>query len=160
QEGHVVAIKGVGGFHLACDAANATAVAELRHRKRREAKPLAVMVEDLDSAGMLAYVSPAEAALLASPARPSVLGRRRDEATAAAEVAPGCRDIGLLLPYTALHHLLLGATGRPLVMTSGNTSDEPITYRDGDACRRLYSIADLVLTHDREILTPCDDSVA
>ena len=159
HEGGIVAIKGVGGFHLACDATNAGAVAELRRRKRREAKPLAVMVVNLEEACALAHVSPTEASLLASPAHPIVLVRRRDIGGVAEEVAPGCRELGLVLPYTALHHLLLGEAGRPLVMTSGNASDEPIAHRDDDARQRLRGIVDLFLTHNREIVTPCDDSV-
>jgi hydrogenase maturation protein HypF len=159
REGRVVAVKGVGGFHLACDATSGAAVAELRRRKRREAKPLAVMVEDLDAARAIAHVAASEAALLRSPARPIVLLERRRDIAVADEVAPGCREVGLLLPYTALHHLLLAAVGRPLVMTSANASDEPIVHGDGEARRRLQGIADHFLTHDREIVTPCDDSV-
>jgi len=159
RAGCIVAIKGVGGFHLACDATNARAVAELRRRKRREAKPLAVMVADLKAARELAHVSSTEASLLVSPAHPIVLVRRRAGGRVAKEVAPGCRDLGLVLPYTALHHLLLAEAGCPVVMTSGNASDEPIAHRDDDARRRLHGIVDLFLTHDREIMTPCDDSV-
>jgi hydrogenase maturation protein HypF len=155
----VVAVKGVGGFHLACDATNNAAVAELRRRKRREAKPLAVMVANLDAARAIAHVSPGEAALLTSSARPIVLLARRDGIPVADDVAPGCRELGVLLPYTALHHLLLGDVGHPLVMTSANASDEPIVHRDDDAPRRLGEIADHFLMHDREIVAPCDDSV-
>jgi hydrogenase maturation protein HypF len=157
--GGLVAVKGVGGFHLACDATNHAAVAELRRRKRREAKPLAVMVANLDAAYAIAHVSPGEAALLTSSARPIVLLRRRDGIVMADEVAPGCRELGVVLAYTALHHLLLGVVGRPLVMTSGNATDEPIAHRDDEARLRLRGIVDLFLTHDREIVTPCDDSV-
>jgi hydrogenase maturation protein HypF len=157
--GGIVAIKGVGGFHLACDATNSAAVSELRRRKRREAKPLAVMVADLNAAHAIAHVLSGEAALLTSPARPIVLLRRRDGITLADEVAPGCRELGVVLPYSALHHLLLGAAGHPLVMTSGNASDEPIAHRDQEALPRLRGIVDLFLTQDREIVTPCDDSV-
>jgi hydrogenase maturation protein HypF len=157
--GGIVAIKGVGGFHLACDATNGTAVAELRRRKRREAKPLAVMVANLDAAHAIAHVLPGEAALLTSLARPIVLVRRRDGIAVADEVAPGCRELGVVLAYTALHHLLLGAAGHPLVMTSGNATDEPIAHRDQEARLRLRGIVDLFLTHNREIVTPCDDSV-
>ena len=157
--GGIVAVKGVGGFHVACDATNRAAVAELRRRKRREAKPLAVMVANLDAAHAIAHVSPREAALLTSSARPIVLLRRRDGIVMADEVAPGCPELGVVLAYTGLHHLLLGAVGRPLVMTSGNASDEPIAHRDEEARLRLRGIVDLFLTHDREIVTPCDDSV-
>jgi hydrogenase maturation protein HypF len=159
RDGRIVAVKGVGGYHLACDATNNAAVAELRQRKHREAKPLAVMIVSLDEALAIAHVSPDEATLLVSAARPIVLLARRDGITLADEVAPGCREVGVQLPYTALHHLLLGALGRPLVMTSANTSDEPIVHRDDDAQRRLGEIADHFLTHDREIVAPCDDSV-
>jgi len=157
--GGVIAIKGVGGFHLACDATNESAVAELRRRKRRETKPLAVMVGSVDAARAIAQLSPDEATLLASSVRPIVLLRRWQAIAVADAVAPGCRELGVMLPYTALHHLLLRAVRRPLVMTSANSSDEPIVYRDDDARRRLRGIAHHFLTHDREILTPCDDSV-
>jgi hydrogenase maturation protein HypF len=160
RAGGVVAIKGVGGYHLACDALNAEAVAALRRRKRREAKPLAVMVADVVEARALCHVSDAEARLLASAARPIVLLATRAGASVAEEVAPGCRELGLILPYTPLHHLLLDAVGRPLVMTSGNASDEPIAHRDADALTRLRGVVDLFLTHDRPIQVACDDSVA
>jgi hydrogenase maturation protein HypF len=160
RHGRIVAVKGIGGYHLACSAMAGPAVAEVRRRKRREAKPLAVMVADLEAARALAHVSDAEAGLLTSAARPVVLLRRRADAPIADEVAPDCRELGILLPYSALHHLLLGAVGSPLVMTSANVSDETITYRDDDARQRLRGIADLTLAHDRPIEVPCDDSVA
>jgi hydrogenase maturation protein HypF len=160
RNGGIVAIKGVGGYHLACDATAGPTVAELRRRKRRDAKPLAVMVADPAEARALGHVSEAEAGLLACSARPIVLVRRRAAAPLADEVAPGCRDLGIMLPYTPLHHLLLEAVGRPLVMTSGNASDEAIAYHDDDARRRLRGVADLFLVHDRPIEVPCDDSVA
>lgn len=159
-EGGIVAIKGIGGYHLACDATRADAVAGLRRRKRRDAKPLAVMVRDVDVARRLCEVSPAEARLLTSAARPIVLLVRRPTAAVTPDVAPGTRRLGLMLPYTPLHHLLLDAVDRPLVMTSGNASDDVIAYRDDDAAGRLRGIADLVLTHDRPIEMFCDDSVA
>lgn len=159
-EGAIVAIKGIGGYHLACDATRTDAVAELRRRKRRDAKPLAVMVEDVEAARGLCEVSEVEARLLASAARPIVLLVRRPDAPLAPDVAPGTRRLGLMLPYTPIHHLLLDAAARPLVMTSGNASDDVIAYRDDDAAGRLRSIADLVLTHDRPIERFCDDSVA
>ena len=160
RAGGVIAVKGVGGYHLACDARNGGAVAALRRRKRREAKPLAVMVADILEARALCQVSDAEARLLASAARPIVLLARRASTGIAEEVAPGCRELGIILPYTPLHHLLLAAAGTPLVMTSGNASDEPIAHRDTDALTRLQGIADLLLTHDRPIHVRCDDSVA
>ncbi len=160
QRGGIVAVKGVGGYHLACDATAGATVAELRRRKRRDAKPLAVMVSDLDQARVLGHVSEAEARLLISAARPIVLVARLAAAPIADEVAPSCRELGLMLPYTPLHRLLLEAVGRPLVMTSGNASDETIAYRDDDARRRLQGESDLLVVHDRPIETPCDDSVA
>ena len=160
RDGGIVGIKGIGGYHLACDATNAAAIAELRRRKRREAKPLAVMVNDLTAARALCRVSDAEARLLASPARPIVLLTKRADATLADGVAPGGRELGLLLPYTPLHHLLLDAVESPLVMTSGNATDDTIAHLDDDAQRRLSGVADVLLTHDRPIEVPCDDSVA
>lgn len=160
REGSVVAVKGLGGFHLACDATSPEAVRRLRRRKRREEKPLAVMARDLAEAERLAVLSEAERELLLSVERPIVLARRRETSGLAPEVAPDSPLVGLLLPYTPLHHLLLEAAGRPLVMTSGNLSEEPIAFRDEEALRRLGSVADLFLVHDREIETRADDSVA
>jgi hydrogenase maturation protein HypF len=160
--GAIVAIKGVGGYHLACDAMNDAAVAELRRRKRRDARPFALMVGDLDGARQICLVSTAEAELLVSPARPIVLLRRRPDpdARVSPAVAPRLRELGVMLPYTPLHHLLLRRVARPLVMTSANTSDEPLIHDDTDARARLVPFADLVLSHDRRIHAPCDDSVA
>ena len=158
--GRIVAVKGIGGFHLACDAGSSAAVAELRRRKRREEKPLAVMVAGLAEAGRLAALEPAERELLASPERPIVLAARRPGAPLAPELAPGSPLVGLLLPYSPLHHLLLEAAGRPLVMTSGNLSEEPIAAGNGEALARLGAVADLFLLHDREIESRADDSVA
>ena len=160
RKGAIVAIKGIGGYHLACDATNAASVSELRRRKRRDAKPLALMVKDLDAARAVCELTLREADVLGSAARPIVLATTREESAVAAEVAPGMRHLGLMLPYTPLHHLLLDAVDRPLVMTSGNASDEPIAYTDEDALGRLGNTADLVATHDRPIHVPCDDSVA
>jgi hydrogenase maturation protein HypF len=160
ERGGIVAIKGIGGYHLACDATSPAAVAELRRRKQRDAKPLAVMVQGLTAARALCRVSDAEAALLESPARPIVLLARRPGVEVAADVAPAMRELGIMLPYTPLHHLLLEAVGRPLVMTSGNASDDVIAHTDDDAIRRLGSMVDLVVTHDRPIQAACDDSVA
>jgi hydrogenase maturation protein HypF len=158
--GRIAAVKGVGGYHLACDATSSPAVRLLRERKRREEKPLAVMVGDLDAARALARLDGAEERLLCSVERPIVLCRRRPGAALAPEIAPDSPLVGLLLPYTPLHHLLLAAAGRPLVMTSGNLSEEPIAFEDDDALRRLGGIADLFLVHDRPIASRCDDSVA
>jgi hydrogenase maturation protein HypF len=156
----VAAVKGLGGFHLACDATSPQAVRRLRTRKRREEKPLAVMVPDLTAARALAELSPAEEALLASVERPIVLCRRRAGAGLAPEVAPESPLVGLLLAYSPLHQLLLAAAGRPLVMTSGNLSDEPLAVEEEEALRRLSGVADLFLVHDRPIASRCDDSVA
>jgi hydrogenase maturation protein HypF len=158
--GRIVAVKGLGGYHLVCDAADEEAVAALRARKHREDKPFALMVADADDASALVDVSAATRELLEQTARPIVLAPRRLEAPVADAVAPGAPELGVMLPYTPLHHLLLAdAGGRPLVMTSGNVSDEPIAYRDDDALARLAGIADLFLVHDRPIETRSDDSV-
>ncbi|HVB80282.1 MAG TPA: carbamoyltransferase HypF [Candidatus Binataceae bacterium] len=159
-EGSIVALKGIGGFHLACDATSSSAVARLRLRKHRDEKPFAVMVRELEDAERLAALCPAERALLCSPERPIVLAHRHPDANLAAEVAPESLLVGIMLAYTPLHHLLLAAAQRPLVMTSGNRSDEAIAYRDEEALLRLAGIADAFLIHDREIVTRCDDSVA
>jgi hydrogenase maturation protein HypF len=157
--GLIVAIRGLGGFHLAVDAWNEGAVRRLRARKHREAKPLAVMVRTLDQARALGVVGPEEERLLSSPERPVVLLRRRPEAGAAPSVAPGLDTIGVMTAYTPLHHLLLERAARPLVMTSGNVSEEPIATANTDALARLGGIADAFLLHDREIVSRYDDSV-
>ncbi|HYV44319.1 MAG TPA: carbamoyltransferase HypF [Myxococcaceae bacterium] len=158
EEGRVVAIKGLGGYHLACDGTNEAAVAALRQRKGRLAKPFAVMVADLAGAAMLGELSAESAARLSGPARPIALLPSRGGV--APSVAPGVAWLGVMLPYTPLHHLLLRELeGRPLVMTSGNRSDEPIAYEDEAALRQLRGVADLFLTHDRPIHIRCDDSV-
>src|SRR6185437_12290293 len=149
RQGVIVAVKGLGGYHLAADAASEAAVAALRARKHREDKPFAVMVADLDAAQRLGLVGYAEAALLTSQARPIVLLARRPDADVAASTAPGNRRLGIMLPYTPLHHLLLASVGRPLVLTSGNVSDEPIAYRDEDALDRLGGIADALIRRSR-----------
>jgi hydrogenase maturation protein HypF len=158
--GQVVAIKGLGGFHLACDATSAHAVQRLRERKRREEKPLAVMVMDPAHAAEIAVLDEAERRLLESVERPIVLAMQRAGHLLAREVAPNNPLVGVMLPYTPLHHLLMRDVGRPLVMTSANLSEEPLAYRNDEALQRLSGIADLFLMHDREIETRCDDSVA
>lgn len=158
--GEIVAVKGLGGFHLACDATDDAALAMLRARKLRDEKPFAVMVRDLAAVRQLAEVSADEAALLISPERPIVLVARKPDAPIAKAVAPDTELVGLMLPYTPLHHLLLAAVGRPLVMTSANPSDEPICADNAEAVARLGAIADALLVHDRAIATRCDDSVA
>ncbi|HXW08278.1 MAG TPA: carbamoyltransferase HypF [Vicinamibacterales bacterium] len=159
EAGCIVAIKGLGGFHLACDATSAAAIDRLRQRKRRDEKPFAVMARDLEHAQALAVLTVDEGRLLASSARPIVLVPRREQSCLAPAVAPGNPWVGLFLPYAPLHHLLLGLVRRPLVMTSGNLSEEPIAIGNEEALERLRAIADLFLLHDREIVTRCDDSV-
>jgi hydrogenase maturation protein HypF len=159
KRGAVVAVKGLGGFHLACDATNAAAVRLLRARKHRDEKPFGVMVGDLDAAMAVAEVTAEEADLLTSPERPIVLVRARRDTTLAPEASPETPILGLFLPYTPLHHLLLAGVDRPLVMTSANMKDEPICRDNAEARRRLDGIADAVLFHDRDIAMRCDDSV-
>ena len=160
SQGQILAIKGLGGYHLAVDAACDEAAAALRERKHREDKPFAVLAADLTQAGDLAEIDPAAAALLASPARPIVLLPKQPDAKVAPSVAPGNRFLGVMLPYTPLHHLLARIAACPIVLTSGNVSDEPIAYRDEDALARLRPIAGAFLTHDRAIYVRTDDSVA
>lgn len=159
-QGGVLALRGFGGFHLVADATNPKAVELLRTRKGREAKPFAVMVRSVEAARALAQVSHAEAMLLRRPERPIVLLTARDDHRLAPGVAPGVRTLGLMLPATPLHLLLQEACPRPLVMTSGNHSEEPIAIGNGEARRRLATIADGFLLHDRDILSRADDSVA
>jgi hydrogenase maturation protein HypF len=158
-DGAIVAIKGLGGFHLACVARDEDAVAELRARKHREDKPFALMAPSAAAARDLVAMSAACEELLVSAARPIVLAPRRARARVAPSVAPGAPELGVMLPYSPLHHLLLADVREPLVMTSGNVSDEPIAYEDEDARDRLADIADLFLLHDRPIETRTDDSV-
>lgn len=170
--GDVLAIKGLGGYHLVCDALNAHAVARLRQRKQREARPFALMLPDLATVRAYTELSAAEESLLTSIQRPIVLLTQKPPATQprplAPDVAPGYATLGVMLPYTPLHALLLAAyqaalpSGYPplLVMTSGNLSDEPIVYRDDDALARLLPLADAMLTHNRPIHIRCDDSLA
>ena len=164
HDGGILAVKGIGGYHLACDANDDQAVSELRRRKRRGDKPFAVMVPDLPTARTIADVDDPSARLLCSPQRPIVLMPRRCDARIADAVAPHNPDVGVMLAYPPLHALLFGlpddAEGPPvLVMTSGNLGGEPICYTDGDALERLSRLADGWLMHDRDILVPCDDSV-
>ncbi|WP_052668456.1 carbamoyltransferase HypF [Nitriliruptor alkaliphilus] len=165
-DGAIVAVKGVGGFHLACRADEGEVVAMLRRRKQRPGKPFALLARDLDVAGRLAHIDDTEAAVLTSPAAPIVLLRRRADAPLADAVAPGNPLVGIMLPASPLHHLLLGdvpgsdvAAQDVLVMTSGNLSEEPLCTEDDEARERLAAIADAYLLHDRPIAVPCDDSV-
>jgi hydrogenase maturation protein HypF len=155
----VVAIKGLGGYHLSCDPFDEKAVKTLRGRKVRQDKPFALMARDLAQVREICHLSPEEEALLTSPAHPIVLLKRRDDNGIAEGVAPRQNTLGVMLAYTPLHHLLLRDAGIPLVMTSGNNSDEPIAYRDEEAFDQLCEIADYFLIHDREIHMRCDDTV-
>ncbi len=159
RKGKTVAVKGLGGFLLACDATSEAAVNLLRDRKHRPAKPLAVMVTSLEEARQHCDINEAEADLLASPGSPIVLMKKRPDSNIAEDVAPGLDYLGVMLPYTPLHHLLLHEAGLPLVMTSGNISEEPIARDNDEALRRLGSIADFFLIHDRDIYARYDDSV-
>jgi len=165
-DGRIVAIKGLGGFHLACDATNEAAVRELRERKRRVEKPLAMMMADAATVRDHCYVDEAAEQLLASAARPIVILHRRRESPVSTAVAPRQDTLGIMLPYTPLHYLLLepagegeGAAPTALVMTSGNVSEEPIAYRNEEALERLAPLADAFLLHNRAIHVRCDDSV-
>ncbi|MFL6031993.1 MAG: carbamoyltransferase HypF [Rubrobacteraceae bacterium] len=155
----ILAIKGLGGYHLACDPFDERAVRTLRGRKVRQDKPFALMARDPEQVRELCKVNPEEESLLTSPARPIVLLERLDSCEVAEEVAPRQNTLGVMLAYAPLHHLLLGDAGIPLVMTSGNNSDEPIAYGDEEALKQLGEIADYFLVHDRPIHMRCDDSV-
>jgi hydrogenase maturation protein HypF len=159
KEGKIVAIKGLGGFLLACDATSDKAVNRLRQRKNRPAKPLAVMVADINEAKKHSVVNEAEEKLLKSSGSPIVLLKWKPDSSISLVVAPGLKYLGLMLPYTPLHHLLMHQLGLPLVMTSGNISEEPIAKDNDEALKRLGNIADYFLVHDRDIYARYDDSV-
>ncbi|MFW5709526.1 MAG: carbamoyltransferase HypF, partial [Chloroflexota bacterium] len=163
KQGSIVAIKGLGGFHIACDATNPSAVATLRQRKHRADKPFALMMGDIDQIKAYCHVSSAEAALLQSPAAPIVLLDRRNQGAMqpaiAATVAPNQRTFGVMLPYTPLHLLLFDGTMPPLIMTSGNLVDEPIVTKNMAAREQLATLADAFLMHNRDIHIRTDDSV-
>ncbi len=158
-QGKILAIKGIGGFHLACDAADEAAVSRLRRRKGRFHKPFALMARDLDVVRRYCRISAAEAALLESPPAPILLLDRHEQTRLAPSVAPAQVSLGFMLPYSPLHHLLLAAWDRPLVMTSGNRVEEPQCIDNQEASSRLQPLADLFLLHDREIINRVDDSV-
>jgi hydrogenase maturation protein HypF len=157
--GAIIAIKGIGGYHLAGVAASERTVAALRARKHREDKPFALMAPSVTVAESLVRLDARALELLTGPERPIVLAARLPAAPVSESVAPGAPELGVMLPYSPLHHLLLADVGETLVMTSANASDEPIAYRDADALERLAGIADLFLAHDRPIETRTDDSV-
>ncbi len=159
SSGKIVVIKGIGGFHLACDALNREAVERLRQRKYREDKPFALMAKSVDVIKEYCLVSEAERFLLESERRPVVLLEKRADGVIPEAVAPRVNTLGFMLPYSPLHYLLLENLDRPLVMTSGNVADEPVCYEDEDAIRRLNKIADYFLFHDRRIHIRTDDSV-
>jgi len=158
--GRIVAIKGLTGFHLAADARSNAAVAELRRRKGRDQKALAMMVGSIEAAARLAVVGDAERRLMTAIERPIVLARKRQDCDISPHVAPRSPCFGIMLPYAPLHHLLFEGDFPPLIMTSGNLSEEPIAREDAEALDRLAGIADLFLLHNRPIHTVCDDSVA
>jgi hydrogenase maturation protein HypF len=157
--GAIVAVKGIGGYHLACRAADERAVGELRRRKHRGGKPFALIAPDLDVARELVELGPSEERLLSGRERPIVIARRRRGAAVADAVAPGSADLGVMLPHSPLHHLLVADAGEPLVVTSGNLSEEPIAHRDEEALERLGPTADAFLIHDRPIHNSAEDSV-
>ena len=159
KEGQIVAIKGIGGYHLAADPGNEHAVRELRRRKGRDEKPFALMAPDLAAIERLALCDPLEQRLLSGTERPIVLLRKGSDPPVCAQVAPGNGYFGMMLPSSPLHHLLLRGNFTALIMTSGNVSDEPMISRDDEARAQLGSIADCFLVHDREIRNQSDDSV-
>lgn len=159
RDGKILALKGLGGFHLVCDARNANAIAELRRRKQRPVKPFAVMYPSLDMARADCAITPEEEKLLTSAEAPIVLLRRNAAAAIAENVAPGNPNLGVILPYTPLHHLLMSELGFPIVATSGNRAGEPICTDEDEAVETLQGIADIFLVHNRPISGRCDDSI-
>lgn len=159
-QGSIIAIKSLGGYQLACDAFNGTSVNRLRKRKHRWDKPFALMAPDLEAVKKLCFVNPQEESLLQSSMCPIVLLRKKEPSPVADSVAPGHKFLGIMLPYTPLHHIFMRAVGTFFVMTSGNLSDEPIAYKDEECFNRLKGIADYFVTHDREIHMRTDDSVS
>lgn len=164
QQGEIVAVKGIGGYHLLCDAGNAAAIARLRANKQRPHKPLALMfpwhgADGLEQVQQQLEANAGACALLCDPARPIVLLRRRSDSTLPQSIAPGLNEIGAMLPYSPLHHLLLDGLGRPVVATSGNVSGEPVLTENAEAEQRLSNVTQIFLQHNRPIARPADDSV-
>ena len=159
RRGKILAIKGLGGFHLACDAGLENAVELLRRRKGRKDKPFAIMVRDLNVAQEITELTVEDRKLLTSPSSPIVLVRRQNSAGLASGLAPGNKYLGLMLPYTPLHLLLMQYSPPVLVMTSGNRSEEPLAFANDEALNSLKDLADGFLLHNRDIQVPCDDSV-
>ncbi|MCX7184698.1 MAG: carbamoyltransferase HypF [Nitrosospira sp.] len=164
QQGEIVAVKGIGGYHLLCDAGNAAAIARLRANKQRPHKPLALMfpwhgADGLEQVQQQLETDAGACALLCDPARPIVLLRRRSDSTLPQSIAPGLNEIGAMLPYSPLHHLLLDGLGRPVVATSGNVSGEPVLTENAEAEQRLGNVTQIFLQHNRPIARPADDSV-
>ena len=159
KKGNIVAVKGLGGFHLLCDATNTKAVAELRERKQRPVKPFAVIFPNINTLRESAEISTEEAELISSKEKPIVIVTKRPDSTLSDLIAPGLDRLGVFLPYTPLHHLLLEALDLPLVATSANLSDEPIIRNSTELLEKLGSVVDMVLDHDRDIVNANDDSV-
>ncbi len=164
QQGEIVAVKGIGGYHLLCDARNAAAISRLRARKQRPHKPLALMfpwrgADGLEQVQQELETDTSARALLCDPARPIVLLRRRSDSTLPQSIAPGLNEIGAMLPYSPLHHLLMDGLGGPVVATSGNVSGEPVLTENAEAEQRLGNVTQIFLQHNRPIARPADDSV-
>ncbi|MCK5286222.1 MAG: carbamoyltransferase HypF, partial [Thermodesulfovibrionia bacterium] len=159
QKGHIIAVKGLGGYHLVCDATNEETVSRLRAKKQREEKPMAVMFPDLDAVKAEAYVSALEERAINSIEKPVVIVKKNDTTTLAPSVSPDNSTVGVFLPYTPLHQILLRKLKKPVIATSANITDEPIVKDEEDAFARLSKIADHVLAHNRGIIRRCDDSV-
>ena len=159
RDGKILAVKGLGGFQLWVNAESSEAVHDLRRRKYRPTKPLAVLFPSLSKVEQHCLASQKEVDILTSPAAPIVLIKKQKESTLAWEVSPGNPYVGVMLPYTPLHHLLMNDLRMPVIATSGNRSDEPLVFDEQDAIRRLHGIADAFLVHNRPIIRPIDDSV-
>jgi hydrogenase maturation protein HypF len=159
SQGNIIAIKGIGGYHLVCDATNEEAVKRLRKRKYREEKPMAVMFPDLEMIKSETYINTLEERAVGSIEKPIVIVRKKEKTTLAGSVSPDNYTVGVFLPYTPLHHIMLTKLKKPVVATSANMTDEPIVKDETDAFERLSNIADYILSHNRGIVRRCDDSV-